>query len=254
MRRGFLKNLAGLALFSLIPIVNATELSIEAAKEVLQKIDLLRQPSGTLELFATISTLQNGKEIDADSYSIKSDGIGNALLFMLNKEKRGQKVLNTDQGVWVYFPKTRRPIRLTPMQQLHGNASVGDVLHVRWSTEYTIKSVSTDTVIVNEQKCKAMRLEAAQENASYARVDLYINETKWEPVKADLYTFGGKLLKTVYFSEPSTINGKKLITQLRISNALDSKANKETLFNITSINNIKVSSEQFTLHALEVGR
>ncbi len=254
MRRRFLKGVVGVTLSGLMPMASAKELTVETAKEVVEKIDFLRQPAGTLELFATISTLQNGKEIDADNYSIKSDGTGNALLYMLNKEKRGQKILNTEQGVWIYFPKTRRPIRLTPMQQLHGNASVGDVLHVRWSAEYTIKAVSAETVTANEQKCKVIRLEAAQENAAYARVDLYVSENRWDAVKADLYTFGGKLLKSVSFAEPTTVNGKKLIAQLRISNALDSKANKETLFSITSINNIKVSSEQFTLHALEVGR
>lgn len=234
--------------------VDAKDLSVAAAKEALEKIDQLRQPSGSLEIFATISTLKNGIQTDTDDYSIRSDGQGNALLFMLNQDKRGQKILNTAEGVWIYFPKTRRPIRLTPMQQLHGNASVGDIMHVRWSEEYTVKAVEADAVIVNDKKCKTLRLVAALENAAYARIDLYVDENKLEPIKADLYTFGGKMLKSVSFSEPSLISGRRLITQFKIKNALDSKTNKETVFNMTSINNRKLSSEQFTLHALEVGR
>jgi hypothetical protein len=231
----------------------ATELSLDGAREALAKIDLLRQPAGGLEILATIRTMQNGKEIDSDDYAIKSDGGGNALLSMLSQEKRGQKVLNTEQGVWVYFPKTRRPIRLTPMQQLHGNASVGDILHVRWSQEYTVKSVVQDA-LVNGQASKLIKLEAAMDDAPYARIDLYLRDGRQEPLKADLYTFGGKLLKSVHFAEPTLVGGRKVIGSTRISNLLDSKSNKETVYSIASINTMKVNSEQFTLRALEIGR
>jgi hypothetical protein len=249
----FFQRAAGAILLGLACQAGAKDLSVEDARQAIAKADLLRQPEGSLELKATIATMQNGQELDSDAYAIQSDGGGNALLTMLAKDKRGQKVLSTNQGVWIYFPKTRRPIRLTPMQQLHGNASVGDILHVRWSSEYAVQSVDKDTQAVDGEPCKLIRLAAAREDAPYARIDLYVNEGKLEPVKALLYTFGGKLLKSATFSEPALINGRRMIGKTTIRSTIE-RNGKETVFRVGAVNQIKVNSEQFTLHALEVGQ
>lgn len=231
----------------------AAELTMDAARQAVAGIDALRQPQGSLEIGATISTLQNGREIDSDRYAIQSDGGGNALLLMLNVDKRGQKILNTGAGVWMYFPKTRRPIRLTALQQLHGSASVGDILQVRWNQAYTVGAVGPATDI-NGQACQLIRLDAASDSSAYARIDLYVDAVRHEPVKADLYTFGGKLLKSAWYDAPALVGGRRIIARTRIATALDGKGGKETVYTVVSMKAIKVGSEQFTLHALEVGR
>ncbi len=234
----------------------ATSKAPDAAqlKSVLAQIDQLRQPAAAAELQIGISTLQDGRELEADDYAITSDGSGNALLLMQNRDKRGQKILSTREGIWMYFPKTRRPLRLTPVQQLQGNASVGDVLRSRWSEEYRIAAIGAEPLQVEGRNCYRITLEAAQEEATYRRIELYLTEGRLEPLKAELYTFGGKLLKTVLYGEAAQIGPYRLIRSTRILSMLDSKNGKETLYQIKAAKTVKVERDAFTLHALEVGQ
>lgn len=223
-------------------------------KEMLQRIDQARQPNGGTELQVVLSSQQDGKEVDSDEYAILSDGTGNALLAMQNREKRGQKILNTREGIWIYFPKTRRPLRLTAVQQLHGNASVGDVLRTRWSEEYKVAAISSNAETVEGRPCYRVTLEAAIEDATYRKIELYVSENKLEAVKAEMYSFGGKLMKTAHYGETAAFGQYQLIRSTRILSALDAKGGKQTLYSIKSVKPVKVKSEDFSLHALEVGQ
>lgn len=223
-------------------------------KEILQRIDQTRQPSGGSELQVVLTSEQDGREVDSDDYLIRSDGTGNALLTMQNREKRGQKILNTREGIWIYFPKTRRPLRLTAVQQLHGQASVGDVLRTRWSEEYKVAAIGNSAETIDGRPCYRITLEAAMEDATYRKIELYLSENKFDAVKADMYSFGGKLIKTAHYGESTRIGQYQLISSTRIVSALDAKGGKQTLYSIKAVKPVKVKSEDFSLHALEVGQ
>ncbi len=223
-------------------------------KDIISRIDQQRQPLGEVELQVSLSTLQDGRAVDEDAYAITSDGAGNALLAMQNRDKRGQKILSSKEGIWMYFPKTRRPLRLTPVQQLQGNASVGDVLRTRWSEEYKLGPSAPQAVQIEGRNCWRVTLEAAQEEATYRKIELYLSEEQLAPVKADMYTFGGKLMKSAWYGESANLGQFRLIRSTRIVSALDAKNGKETLYVVKAAKPVKVERDAFSLHALEVGQ
>jgi hypothetical protein len=232
----------------------AADVSVESARQIVAKIDQLRQPAGNLAITARIATLDDGKEQDANNYAIRTDGGGNALLEMLDVDTRGQKILSTAEGIWMYFPKTRRPIRLTPMQQLHGDAAIGDVLRARWSAEYTVASVDNSVTTINHKRCILIVLNPAQDGSTYQRVDLYVAADSLLPVQAAFYTFGGKLLKYASFAEPATVNGRALIARTSISNSRNEAQQKATVYTVSALRETQADKGLFTLHGLEVGR
>ena len=232
----------------------AADISVESARQIVARIDQLRQPAGNLAISARIATLDHGKEQDANNYAIRTDGGGNALLEMLDVDTRGQKILSTAEGIWMYFPKTRRPIRLTPMQQLHGDAAIGDVLRARWSGEYTVASVDNAVTTVNDKNCILIVLNAAQDSSTYKRVDLYVAADSHLPVRAAFYTFGDKLLKYASFAEPATVSGHLLIARTSIANSRDEAQKKTTVYTVSALREAAADKGLFTLHGLEVGR
>ncbi|WP_338846209.1 outer membrane lipoprotein-sorting protein [Massilia sp. W12] len=244
----------------LLPLLLCAPLALAKApdaaqlKDIISRIDQQRQPAGGVELQVSLSTLQDGREVEQDAYAITSDGGGNALLAMQNRDKRGQKILSTKQGIWMYFPKTRRPLRLTAVQQLQGNASVGDVLRTRWSEEYKLAADAPQLAQVEGRNCWRVTLEAAQEEATYRKIELYLSESQFAPVKADMYTFGGKLMKSAWYGESANLGAFRLIRSTRIISALDAKNGKETLYVVKAAKNIQVERDAFSLHALEVGQ
>ena len=47
-------------------------------------------------------------------------------------------------AMWIYMPTASRPIRISPLQRLMGQASNGDVARTNFATDYDAKSVTED--------------------------------------------------------------------------------------------------------------
>jgi len=58
----------------------------------------------------------------ADDYRLKETSV-----IFKSAVEAGQKMLMLQDNYWLQMPKSRRPIRITPMQKLLGEASVGDI-------------------------------------------------------------------------------------------------------------------------------
>jgi hypothetical protein len=50
--------------------------------------------------------------------------------------ERGQKLLMQGDDFWLMMPASQRPLRITPMQKLLGEASTGDIATMTWGEDY----------------------------------------------------------------------------------------------------------------------
>lgn len=106
----------------------------------------------------------------------------------------GQKVLMKGKNFWMFMPKSRRPIRITPMQKLLGNAALGDIATLSWSKQYQVTAQQlTDSEL-------HFTLAAKTDTASYQKIELTLNSTDSFPISADLYLRSGMLAKTAIFT------------------------------------------------------
>jgi hypothetical protein len=118
---------------------------------------------------------------------------------------------------WLLMPNSQRPLRITPMQKLLGDASTGDIATMSWAEDYTGKLVgeeaceapasnsadaSTTAGSVAQKQastCLHLSLIAARKGVTYQRIELWLGKTRHEPVRADLYVLSDKLAKQARF-------------------------------------------------------
>ena len=98
-------------------------------------------------------------------------------------------------AMWIYMPATSRPIRISPLQRLMGQASNGDVARTNFATDYVATAVST------EDDQWVLELTARDPSIAYARIRLWVDRKSSEPTRADFYVVSGKLIKRAHYEQ-----------------------------------------------------
>ena len=136
----------------------------------------------------------------------------------LNVDVKGQYLLMLEDAMWIYMPNTRKPIRITPLQRLLGNASNGDVARTRYAGDY--KATLKGEESIDGVPCYVLDLAAEREGATYNRVEYWVTKQDARPRKAEIYLSSGKHYKTIFYDRYSRISEKMLLTQMTILDRL----------------------------------
>jgi outer membrane lipoprotein-sorting protein len=123
-----------------------------------------------------------------------------------------------EDDMWIYMPNTRKPIRITPLQRLMGNASNGDVARTRYAQDYTATFKQND--MLNGIPCYVLELNAKRDGATYKKIDYWITKDSYRPQQAEMYLVSGKHYKTIHFDTYKEIEGRILVTQETIIDRL----------------------------------
>ncbi|MGF1910955.1 outer membrane lipoprotein-sorting protein [Vibrio kasasachensis] len=152
----------------------------------------------------SVVSLYKSEELDKTrQYTVYSRPNRESLVIFNSPVEAGQKMLMLQDNFWLQMPKSRRPIRITPMQKLLGDASIGDISSLTWSEDYQGKWIADEIVVDNNQlpyNAHQVELTAKTNGASYQRINLWIEQETGFPIKADLYLRSGKLAKQAYFA------------------------------------------------------
>ena len=128
------------------------------------------------------------------------------------------------KDLWFYDPASKASIRLSPQQRLLGQASNGDVVTVNLARDYQATSaVEEDTQDGDRQTRRSHRLSlsASTPDATYARIDMWVDSASARPLKARFYSESGKLLKTAYYRRYQTVFGIQRPTETVIIDGLE---------------------------------
>lgn len=197
------------------------------------KLDALRRPSSpNLKMAFTLTTRDDGVE-DTYRYTglIRKDA--GTLVLAEDGDQRGQKYLYTPGGYWLYAPRTRRPMRLTPLQTLRGQASIGDISRLNLAEDYSAAYASPNEAHVGDKDCWVLTLTAKSPEASYASITLYVAKADQVPVQAELMAGTGRKLKTLQFGGLKKIGNQNLLTTLTYIDAVN--PDKRTVQQISAV-------------------
>lgn len=129
--------------------------------------------------------------------------------FLAPARDKGKAMLFKDRDLWFHAPKTKRLIRIAPIQRLLGNSSNGDVAGTRFDNDYSATLVGKETI--GEESTFVLDLKAVDKKVTYARLKYWIAESDHRPVKSEHYAISGKLLKVVHYEKfVETEEGRKL--------------------------------------------
>jgi hypothetical protein len=181
---------------------------------LLKAADAYRMSAENLRVDTLVTVLNADGSPDKERrYTVFVQARRQSLVLMQSPAEKGQKVLMLGDDFWLLMPESQRPLRITPMQKLLGDASTGDIANMRWADDYTGQLVgeercdppasaaapTTTQPPVPQQPCLHLSLQAARKGVTYARIELWLGQPRHEPLKADLYVLSDKLAKQAQF-------------------------------------------------------
>ena len=197
--------------------------AVHAADDVpalLKAADRFRADPGKLEVQTEVTLRGRDGAVEKErSYTVWLQGERRSLVLMRSPAEAGQKVLMLGEDFWLLLPGSQRPVRITPMQKLLGDASTGDIATLRWADDYSGTVAAEEPCGEPAQPCLHLSLTASRKGVSYQRIELWLGKARREPVRADLYVQSDKLAKQALFevdkpAAPTQVNAMLLRDQL----------------------------------------
>ncbi len=200
------------------------------AQEIMVRSDQIRNPAGAFRFTVRITEFRSGVARDTMSVSIHSkpgrSGGQYRSLVKINHplRDRGKLVLRNGNNLWFYDPAAKTSVRISPQQRLLGQASNGDVMTTNFARDYESRLVEKMTIRdadKNQRDCFLMELIATHHGVSYPRIEYWVDQQTFQPVKGRFYADSGRMLKTVYYRRFEPILGEVRPTEVLIIDGVD---------------------------------
>lgn len=183
----------------------ALQAQAQDVASLLKAADRFRMSSDNLQVETLISVFNADGTPDKERrYTVFAQAGHQSLVLMQSPAEKGQKVLMLGDDFWLLMPGSQRPLRITPMQKLLGDASTGDVATLSWADDYSATLVgeercAEDGAGTAPPACLHLSLKASRKGVTYQRIELWIGKAHHEPVRADLYVQSDKQAKQARF-------------------------------------------------------
>ena len=198
----------------LLALLFTTTLHAEDATSLLARSDEFRNPLGSFAIDVEL-TSYDGARTDTSKFRVYGKGSDRSVVeFTAPATEKGKFLLMLRDAMWIYMPSTSRPIRISPLQRLMGQASNGDVARTSFTIDYTPKSA------IEDGTAWVLELEAKDPSLSYKRVRLWIDRASYEPQRADFYVASGKLLKRAHYRKYTTMAGRRVLSDVEIEDVV----------------------------------
>jgi outer membrane lipoprotein-sorting protein len=184
------------------------------ANALLKRSDAFRNGWNSYVLKVKISHFQSGKEDESKLYEVSQKGTEKTYVEFLSPREKGQHLLMLGDDMWVYLPDTSRPVRITPLERLTGDASNGDVARTNYAADYSPVYLRTEKV--GNVECYVLDLTAKRKGATYHRILYWLRVQDARPVRAEFYLTSGKHIKSATFDEYAPSSGKELLRKLTL--------------------------------------
>ena len=203
----------------------------QTAQEIVAATDKVRNPDKPFRSTLRLTEYVGGKERDHDSLILysKEDGatrqFRNLVEYVEPPRDSGKRVLLDGHSLWFYDPNSKVSVRISAQQRLIGQAAIGDILTVNLAAVYTASIVGTESIedaARQPRQCWLLDLQASNDLATYNRVEYWVEQGTFYPIKGKFYADSGRLLKIAYFRKFAEQLGAVRPTESIIIDAVDS--------------------------------
>ena len=185
--------------------LSAATAQAQGVSTLLKAADKFRMNADNLQVETQINVVNADGSPDKERrYKVFAQAGRKSLVLMLSPAEKGQKVLMLGDDFWLLMPDSQRPLRITPMQKLLGDASTGDIATMSWADDYGGKLIGEELCEsapagAPQVPCLHLSLNATRKGVTYQRIELWLGKARSEPLKADLYVLSEKLAKQATF-------------------------------------------------------
>jgi outer membrane lipoprotein-sorting protein len=198
----------GLAIIPALVLLSASQAHAQSAQEIIAGADKVRNPSDPFRTTTTLTEYASGAARAGSVIVVyakvdKISGQFRDLVRYVDPPRDAGKMALLDGTVlWFYDPASKASVRISPQQRLIGQASIGDVLTVNLALDYTGTLLGAESIQDSARKshdCWHLDMKAANDHATYNRVEFWIEKQTFYPIKAKFYSDSGRLLKILYY-------------------------------------------------------
>jgi hypothetical protein len=200
------------------------------AHDIIEAADRVRNPSEPFRLTSTLVEYVGGKSRGTTTLFVyaKEDPatkrFRNLVRYVEPPRDAGKMALLDNRVLWFYDPASKASVRISPQQRLIGQAAIGDILTVNLAVDYTGTVSGAETIqdaARQDRACWHLDMTAANDLATYNRVEYWIEQKTSYPIKAKFYSDSGRLLKILYYRAFEPELGGTRPTEAVIIDAVD---------------------------------
>ena len=214
----------------LLVAVQAAPCLAQSAQEIVAATDKVRNASQPFRSALTLTEYVSGQERAHSGFVLfsKEDAGGhfrNLLQYVEPPRDAGKRVLLDGRSFWFFDPASQASVRISAQQRLTGQAAIGDVLTVNLAADYGATIAGTETIddaARQKRTCWRLELKAATDTAVYNRVEYWVEQGTFRPVKGKFYSDSGRLLKIIYYRNFAERLGAVRPVEAVIIDAVDS--------------------------------
>jgi len=192
----------------------ATPSTAPDADAILKRADTFRNGWPSYVLHVRITNFEGDKSDEVKLYEVSQKGTEKTYVEFMSPREKGQHLLMLGDDMWVYLPDTSRPIRITPLERLSGEASNGDIARTNYAADYSPVFVRTE--MVGTEQCNVLELTAKRKGATYQQIIFWVRVEDARPVKAEFYLTSGKHIKSATFDEYASVGGKVQLRRMTL--------------------------------------
>ena len=186
-------------------------------KTLLREADAFRLAAGSARVETEVRVMKAGKLDKTRLYLVYVKPGRRSLVLFRSAAERGQKMLMLGDDFWLVMPGSQRPLRITPMQKLLGDASTGDIASLAWAEDYDGKVDGEQSI--DGVPCLKLDITGQRKGVSYPRIVLYLARNDRRPMHAELYVASDKLAKEAGFKF-GDVDGRKQVTAMILTDRL----------------------------------
>jgi outer membrane lipoprotein-sorting protein len=184
------------------------------AEALLKRSDTYRNGWPAYVVRVKITNYESGKSDEERLYEVSQKGTDKTYVEFMSPRDKGRHLLMLGDDMWIYLPDTSRPVRITPLERLSGDASNGDVARTNYAVDYSPVYVRTEKV--GAEECYVLDLTAKRKGSTYQRILYWLRVQDARPVKAEFYLTSGKHIKSASFDEYLEISGRMQLHKLTL--------------------------------------
>ncbi|ECI3619130.1 outer membrane lipoprotein-sorting protein [Salmonella enterica subsp. enterica] len=206
----------------------------ETVEQMLIKADQYRSREPYAKVTTVVKLYQNNELDTTRLYDVYIRSGRKSLVLFKSKAEDGQKLLMLGDNYWLLMPQSHRPIRITPIQKLLGNASVGDISTLNWSEHYQGTLQGEQDIVIQNKHVMSNHLELTAKTAgeTYVKIQLWLDVANDFPLKADLYLLSQKMAKQAIFTPDNPLHPQKIVSMTLLDNI---QPEKQTVIDYQSI-------------------
>ena len=203
----------------------------QTAQEIVAGTDKVRNPAQAFRSTLMLTEYVGGKERDHDTLALFSKEdlatrqFRNLVQYIEPARDAGKTVLLDGRLLWFFDPASMLSVRISAQQRLIGQAAIGDILTVNLAVDYTASTLGTEKIedaTRQPRQCWHLDLKAANDQAVYNRIEYWVEQGSFYPIKGKFYSDSGRLLKILYFRKFTERLGSVRPAEAIIIDAVDS--------------------------------